>query len=312
MSEQPELLNIIEDIVEAEDFSSDNFRRQFRPDRDDNGNIITLRNGEYTASKQPGDKQRYTINGGMVDTSVPNAPGRVTRVSRRAEVYNWSEIRKHFVLGKRTQLEDGSWISEDYTLKELSQKFGVKYDYLRYKSASESWSKLRKAYLARVNKINIGQELGLYTQENYQAEIAAMNACNKLGNVLDKFIEHKFGEILEDNEDIDSDGTEASDKITELMSAVNRNTGTPIFITELKEAVKVAGDIYNLQRKIYENAPKTEIETIEKITNKPKFKTEHERRTKIQQLQAKLSNVLKPTEVVETVSTDTVVDIDAN
>lgn len=364
MAETPRVYEVVKDIIEKEDYSTASFRRDYRPDKDEQGRIITLNN--VTAYGQHHDAKSYrelkrttttdtvvvpianddmshtktdetndetnitnteelldalahnkiTLDGGVhnnldnVSNTLPNAPGRVMRVSRRAEVYNWSEIRKHFVIGKRTQLEDGSWITEDYTLKELAQKFGVKYDYLRYKSSSESWSKLRKAYLARVNQVNIGQELGLYTQENYQAEIAAMNACNKLGVVLDRYIEHKFGDILETSENTESDGTDVSDELASQMNVVNRTTGTPVFITELKEAIKVASDIYTLQRKIYDNAPKTEVEVIEKITNKPKFKNEKERQAKIQQLQAKLSGVLKPNEVVETVSNDTVVDMD--
>jgi len=233
---------------------------------------------------------------------IEHIPGRIKRVKKAQELYNWSEIRQAYILGNRVQLEDGTWVSEDCTLKDIALRFGVNYNYLRIKSSSESWGKIRKAYLARVNQSNIGHELGLYTQENYQAEIAAMNACNKLGIVLDKYIDHKFSDILENTEDINSIDSDISEELEAKLNAVNRNTGTPIFVTELKEAIKVASDIYTLQRKIYDNAPKTDLDVIEKITNKPKFKNEKERQAKIQQLQAKLSGVLKPNEIVETIS----------
>lgn len=239
---------------------------------------------------------------------IEHIPGRIKRIKKANEQYNWSEIRQAYILGNRVQLEDGTWVSEDCTLKDIAIKFGVNYNYIRVKAANESWSKIRRAYLARVNQSNIGQELGLYTQENYQAEIAAMNACNKLGIVLDKYIDHKFSDILETTEDINSLDSDISEELEAKLNAVNRNTGTPIFVTELKEAIKVASDIYTLQRKIYDNAPKTDMEVIEKITNKPKFKNEKERQAKIQQLQAKLSGVLKPNEIVETVSVDCEID----
>lgn len=317
MADKPKVLQVVDDIINHGDFTTENFGREFIPDRDEHGNIVTLRNGEHFDVKRKGVRRTKLVElpsevGEHVKTpdSIPNPPGRVMRVTKRKETHNWSEVRKYFVLGKRVQLEDGSWVSEDYSLKELSLKFGVNYEYLRKKSSNESWGKIRKAYLARVNQINIGQELGLYTQENYQAEIAAMNACNKLGIVLDKYIDHKFGDILDNNEDVDCDGSEVGESIEEHMRMVNRASGAPVLMTELKEAIKVASDIYSLQRKVYDNAPKTEMEIIEKMTNKPKFKNEKERTAKIQQLQAKLSGVLKPNEVIETVSSDSIVDME--
>lgn len=223
----------------------------------------------------------------LTDDSIVNHPSKVTRVSARANGVNWDNIRHIYVLGKRKQLADGSYVSEDYTLKEIAAKFNVNYGSLRHKASQDRWNNLRKAYLARVNQINIGLDLGLYTQENYQSEIAALNACNKLGKVLDKYIEVKFGDILDDDVDVNSDHS-LDDTVRETMLQVNRATGTPIFVTELKEAIKVAGDIYNLSRKIYENAPKEEITIIEEHTKKPKFRNDNERLAKIKQLEAKL------------------------
>lgn len=159
-------------------------------------------------------------------------------------------------------------------------------------ASQQTWSKYRKAYLARVNQINIGQELGLYTQENYQAQIAAINACNKLGTVLDKFIEYKFGDILEMSEDVTDDGTEVPEEISNQMREVNRATGTPVLLAEIKDAVKVVTDIYNLQQKIYKDAPKGDAEIIEELSTKPRFRTEQERHAAIARLEAQLGRSL--------------------
>lgn len=224
------------------------------------------------------------------------------KLNNRAATYNWSVIRKDYVLGKRVQLSNGTWVSEDYTLKEIALKYGISYYYLKAKSASESWQKLRKAYLARVNSINVGQELGLYTSENYQAEVAAMNACNKLSIVLNSYLEYKFGDILDISEDINKLETEdMNEEVASKMNAINSNTGTPIFINELKEAIKVTSDIYKLQRSIYDNSPNKELDVLENLVkNKPRFKTEKARKAKIAELQAKLSIVLNKNESLET------------
>jgi len=241
----------------------------------------------------------------LEDINLDTTPKEVThpgRVVRRSENVCWSEIRKEYVLGKRIQLEDGTWVSEDYTLRDLATKHNVSFNYLKHKSADEGWKKLRKAYLARVDKNNIGQELGLYTTENYQAEVSALNACNKLGIVLEKYISHKFSRILEASEDVQSDGRDIDEELDEQFNAVNRTTGTPTFITDIQHTVKVANEIYSLQRKIYENSPRTDLNEIEQLTKKPKFRNEHERLAKLQGLQAKLASILKPNEVVETVA----------
>lgn len=224
------------------------------------------------------------------------------KVFGRSAIFNWSEIRKTFVLGKRKQTTDGTWISENYTLKEIAEKFGVGYYYLKQKSASEGWSKLRKAYLARVNEVNVGQELGLYTSENYQSEINAINACNKLSAVLNSYIEYKFGSIIDHCEDINSlDGEGLPENIERQMNVINQNTGMPVFINEIKEAVKVTTDIYKLQRTVYENSPQANTELVENLMkNKKTFKNEQQRKAKLTELQAKLSVLLKPGEELNT------------
>jgi hypothetical protein len=187
---------------------------------------------------------------------------------------NWTLLREQYILGKRKQLEDGTWISEDYTYNQIAKDYGIALQTIKNKGSQESWSKLRKAYLARVNNLNIGQQLSLYTTANYQAEIAAMNACNKLGVVLDRYIENKFGDILDSSEDINSTGRENN------ISHVN--------MQELKDAIKTASDIYQLQRKIYDNAPDTDQEILDLLNTKPKYKSAQEREAAIHRIAAKL------------------------
>ena len=250
-----------------------------------------------------------------------NVPGRVVHLSSNRNVnYCWDEVRKEFILGRRKQLEDGSIVAENVTLKELSEKYGIKMTLIKEKSAKQNWGKLRKAYQERVTERNIGLELGLYTQEDYEAEVAAMNAANKLTVVLNKFIDYKFREILEDDQDVNSDGSNTSEELEQQINAVNRNTGTPVFINELKETVKVATDIYRLQKEIYRNAPNKDLETldakiksskdakksksIEKIINNPQ-----DRQEMINRLKQKLfesENQLKQVQELEQVEQNTI------
>lgn len=203
---------------------------------------------------------------------------------------NWDTVRKHYIVGERKQLEDNSWVSEDISLKELSNRYDIAYSTIRKKAHIEGWVKLRKGYLARVNEKNLGFELSFYTQENFAAEIAAMNTCNKLGKVLETYIEGQYGEILRESEDLEKGGVDLSDELKDRLGRVNNNTGVPVFINELSNAVKVTRDIYDLQRKIYENAPKEDSEVIEEMTGKTKFNNDREREIKLKQLQNRLQN----------------------
>lgn len=263
-----------------------------------------LKKGGYSIVNEPTEIEKRLKELEKTDPSVyretfptlPNKSGKVgvSRVSARANSINWSEIRRTFVIGKKKQLEDGTWITEDYSYKELAEKFGVKRTTVQQKGAQESWMKLRKAFLARVMNQNLSMDMGLYVTENYQAEVSAMNACNKLGVVLDKYIESKFGHILEKNEDINNE----DEKSLVMETIVTKNgevieVEKEIDISEIKDAIKVAQDIYGLQRKIYDNAPKPEVELIEKMTNKPKFRSERERQQKIAQLEQRLGRKLK-------------------
>ncbi|MGL5923780.1 hypothetical protein [Chroococcidiopsis sp.] len=208
---------------------------------------------------------------------------------------NWDTVRQDFILGKRKQLEDGSWVSEDYTHQELAGKYAIKLSTLRKQLYNGSWHNYRKAYLARVSQMSIGLELGLYTQENYQSEIAAMRACDKLGNVMTAYIQHRFGEVLDAQSDLLTDG-ELPSNVAETMNEVHPKTGVPLFLGEVEKAIKVTKDIYDLQRRIYENAPSTGADIVEEVTSKPKFANDRERESKISNLEAQIGRKLRQIE----------------
>lgn len=199
----------------------------------------------------------------------------VTRVSSRSKDINWDIIKRDYILGKRKQLEDGTWITEDYTYSELRDKYQLKsLGTLKNKAAKDSWTGLRKAYLSRVNQNNIGQELGLYTTENFQAEITSINICNKLGLLANKYIEDKYGEVLDKLNDTDSD--DSIDKVT------------VIDLKDLQDSVKVITEVYNLQKRIYDSAPKTDQTVIDEMSKKRKYRTSQQREQKINELKTKL------------------------
>lgn len=153
---------------------------------------------------------------------------------------------------------------------------GLSHYTVRNKGRRENWVGLRRAYLARVGEINAGHELGFYSTENYQAEIASMNAATKLGIVLNKYLDEKFGDIL--NDDL-ANGREIDD-----LDISN------IDMRELKDAVNVAKEVYTLQRKIYDNAPREESEMYETLLHKNDKRplSDQERKAKIKQLEAKI------------------------
>jgi hypothetical protein len=208
---------------------------------------------------------------------------------------NWDTVRQDFILGKRKQLEDGSWVSEDFTHQELADKYAINLSTLRKQLYNGSWHNYRKAYLARVSQMSIGLELGLYTQENYQSEIAAMRACDKLGSVMTAYIQHRFGEVLDAQSDLHADG-EMPSNIAEYMDEIHPKTGVPAFLGEVEKVIKVTKDIYELQRRIYENAPSTGADIVEEVNSKPKFANERERESKIRAIEANIGRSLRQIE----------------
>jgi hypothetical protein len=243
-----------------------------------------------------------------LDLGAPIVPGKVVRTNTSPRVvpsgkYNWTELRKAYVLGNRKQLPDGTFVSEDVSLTEIAKRYGAEPSYIRKRAAQEGWRDVRKAYLARVNQLTTGKELSLYTEEAYQSERATANISHKLGAILDLYIESEFGELLDIVGNVEEQ--EISEVMKEKMGAVNRNTGVPVFITILKESVKVASDIYKLQVEVQKNAPEPDVNELAASVKKDKkkeFKNDKARVNKIAELTARLSSVLKPTEEVTVIS----------
>lgn len=234
---------------------------------------------------------------GQYDTGVVSVNRVVRSTGRTAKYSGWSDLRQLYVLGERTQGENGIYVSKDISYQKLADLSGLSLDTLKKRGTRENWVGLRRAYLARVGEINAGHELGFYSTENYQAEIASMNAATKLGVVLNRYLDDKFGNIL--SNEIYGDELGEEDELVEIK------------IADLKDAVKVAMDVYTLQRKIYDNAPRTDIEMYENEMNKnQKYKlTDNERKAKIKQLEAKIGKSFN--KLFELNNEGTVRDVDA-
>ena len=213
------------------------------------------------------------------------------------------------MVGERVQLSDGSWVSERINLRDLAKHYGVGYQTVVNRSAKENWVKLREAYLAKVQERNVGLELSFYTQENFTNETTAMNSAQKLGKVLETYIDTKYGKILDANNSLEDRHLEDDEELQREFNRVNNNTGMSVFINELQSAVKVAESIYTLQRKIYENAQEEDSIDLSDLLKKPKFKNNRERENRINQLKQRLLMSQESTEVsiqVETIDAEVI------
>jgi hypothetical protein len=192
------------------------------------------------------------------------------------------------VVGERVQLADGSWCSESISQRKLAEKYGIPQSTIVARATREKWSNLRKAYLMKVTEEGIGEDLNLYEDNQNVSEIQALNAVEKLGKVLGTYIDSRYSAILEANERIDG-RVELTEDVEAELSRVNTNTGIPVFINELNNAVKVTRDIYDLSRKIYENSPHhVSIEAVTSTENL-KFRNDKEREIKLEQLKKRLA-----------------------
>lgn len=193
------------------------------------------------------------------------------------------------MVGRKEQLPNGSWVSNKINFTDLAQIYGVSYNKLLERSKRENWALLRKAYLHQLEKQRLGVDLGIYAQESYESEVFALNAATRLSHVVDAYIQYKYSNVLEKLDKIGSELTvdELDEETREELDAVNRATGTPLFLDGVQRAVKILSDVYNLQRKVYDNAPKG-IEMLEEVESKETKLTPAERAKKIKELEAKL------------------------
>lgn len=173
----------------------------------------------------------------------------MVRAGRNGDI-NWSEIRKKYIQGKIVRREDGTVYTEDYTYKELAAEYEIDVNWLKQKGAKEKWRSYREAYLAKLDEINLGEDLGLYSTAEYLAEVNTINACQKLTAILDTFLEAKFGDILDLSEVPNK--TFSEEDIETISKGVS--------LTELKDAVRIVTDIYKIQKEIVSNQQKREID----------------------------------------------------
>jgi hypothetical protein len=189
------------------------------------------------------------------------------------------------VVGNRRELPDGTYCSENVSRKKLSEIYGVPLPTVNAKAIRERWSDLRKSYLMKVTSDNVGKELNLYANSQNISEVNALSAVEKLGKVLGTYIDARYSHILE----VSNEGDLVIDEDLEKeLSRVNTNTGIPVFINELSNAVKVTKEIYELSRKIFDNSPNNV--NIDIITSeKEVFRNNQERDVKLAQLKQRLA-----------------------
>lgn len=192
------------------------------------------------------------------------------------------------MVGERVQLADGSWASESISQKKLGEKYGIPVGTIVARATREKWSNLRKAYLMKVTEEGIGKDLNLYEDSQNVSEIQALSAVEKLGKVLGVYIDSRYSAILEANEKLDGK-VELTEEVEAELSRVNLNTGIPVFINELNNAVKVTKDIYELSRKIYDNSPNNVSVEVVTSDKSLQFRNDKEREIKLEQLKKRLA-----------------------
>ena len=122
-----------------------------------------------------------------------------------------------------------------------------------------------------------------------------LNPNSDLENInvaFDRTVRQEFlGQPLENLDNL-------PERTQELLTSVNRNTGVPLFLTELKEALAVSERIYSLQRKIIDNnkVDKEYVEQNKKVLkasleDKPLL-SDGERDTKLKKLKERLNKKL--------------------
>lgn len=204
---------------------------------------------------------------------------------------DWDTVRRHYVVGKREQLEDGSWVSTNISLSYLAEYYDIKYSVIKSKSVLENWKKYRKAYLARVTEKDTGKDLSFYVEENLGNELSAMNSAQKLSRVADIYIEHKYRKVLAIANDLNKSGKEIDEEVDAELSKVNNATGMSVFVNELSNAVKVVKDIYTLQRQIYDNVPKEEVSIIDEMTAAKTARSEREKQKRLEDLKRQVLSI---------------------
>lgn len=207
---------------------------------------------------------------------------------------SWGIIRNHYMVGNRFQAEDGTWLSEPITLKQLAKFYNVSYDRIKLRSSKEKWGDYRRVYLERLEENNLEHELAYYTQESFSSEVGTMTVSNKLAQVLDVFVESRYKQILEASRDPSSlESIDDDEAIQAQLNRVSATTGTAVFITELAQAVKVADSIFTLQKKVIDSTEKHKqtVNLDDLVGTKASakvFRNQEERNLKLEQIKQQL------------------------
>lgn len=216
----------------------------------------------------------------------------------------WLDLRNKFIQGKKIPLGNGSYVYKDYSVAEFCSTFStpeIKLDPQRMGKLIRKfkWREYRKTYLERLSDADLEHGISSELEATYESEVEALTNCKKLNGVLNTYLEFRFGDIIDSESEITLENLDSlPERTQELLTSVNRNTGVPLFLTELKEALAVSERIYSLQRKIIDNN-KVDKEYVEQnkkalkasLEDKPLL-SEGERDTKLKKLKEKLTKKL--------------------
>lgn len=204
----------------------------------------------------------------------------VKQPTGRTKTIRWDLIRQEFIRGKITKLEDGTYTTNDYSLKELANNYEVNYFKLCEVARQQNWKRYRQAYLSRIEDITLQEELGYIDVAEYSAEVNTLNACDKISAIVDTYIESRFGQLLDLTEDTENEFSE--EDIEEIVGQVD--------LVELKDAMKLVSDMYKLQKQVTKDT-KSDSELYKR--NKPKSSISD---NELKQRVEKLNEMLKITE----------------
>lgn len=196
---------------------------------------------------------------------------------------DWDEIRNFYIFGKKVQSSSGNWISSDVTLKSVAQHFNIEYSKILKQSKRYNWEALRTKYKAELSKNRLMSEFSIYAQETATNEVNALTACAKLSDLANFYIEKTYGNILDH---IKSDAA-LSDLSLELLDNVT-TTGDSAFLKSLSASAKIVNDVYKLQRQIYDNAPKADVDVDETSAGRSGTLTPEARNAKLKALEKEL------------------------
>jgi hypothetical protein len=100
--------------------------------------MVTLQNGVEMAEKKKPKKK-------VSSKALQSQPG-YTHPNKGKKVHNWELMRKLFVEGVPTKMDEPDGDREWLTLKEVSERMNVGYKTLSVRASKERWTSLKQAY----------------------------------------------------------------------------------------------------------------------------------------------------------------------